>query len=650
MAVDESRTGDVSSRNTAAVVSSGALGKAQPHTNTPFRQHGLEGDQPRRDHAEELMNEIARAARQRSNSEAVIVSSIQHRAELFEGAHVQAKQAAIDAVSKDTSPSERTARQSEELRKAEVEVLPPGAIQKLAAQDARGYSKLQDPERQAEAAIAMAETARLSSTYRTALAEKAPEISNAIQLATAALSKDKSPASATQAATIDGSASPTMSLDPAALARVDGTRVQSGASATPQPGLNGIEQVVDQARTSRETTEDDRRTATKRAAGNGPEQNNTAPAGPSNKNKIQSDEVFNATTSDSPPVVPREVEDKYLRVGAKFYHPKNTDVVAFEDKGNKLETRSNSEQVAEAMVAIARARGWDEIKVSGSETFRKEVWLEAAAHGMQVKGYTPSEVDKAELAKRAKDIEPNKIEPKADFRGRENLSDTPEPAKEASSAPQTSYTLRTFQGIGKGHRNEPYPDLESAVAAFIKADDKAIPQVRHDNKTVLEYDPEDRRPTSPRKEIEALHERLSKELERSSEPGATRVPHVDKPRTEQNSALVTENLGNAGRVSAEPTTNHHSPDNQRRAKAFSDKPAHEALREHPELAGTYAMMASIDKKAAADGLDPKQKAMVMDRVRANLVNSIERGELPEVKVREQVEVRRERTEEREVTR
>ena len=114
---------------------------------------------------------------------------------------------------------------------------------------------------------------------------------------------------------------------------------------------------------------------------------------------------------------------RYLRVGDKFYHPKNTDLVAFEDKGNKLETRSDSEQIAESMVRIAEARGWDEIKVSGSETFRREVWLEAASRGMQVKGYTPSEQDKAQLAKRASERPANDIEQGKDFRGSENKTD-----------------------------------------------------------------------------------------------------------------------------------------------------------------------------------------------------------------------------------
>ena len=134
-------------------------------------------------------------------------------------------------------------------------------------------------------------------------------------------------------------------------------------------------------------------------------------------NTVESDGIFTASQADIKPLVPQDIEKHYLRVGGKFYHPKNTGLVAFEDKGNKLETRSNSEHIAESMVRIAEARGWDEIKVSGSETFRREVWLEAASRGMEVKGYSPSEQDKAQLAKRASERPANNLEKKAQADG-----------------------------------------------------------------------------------------------------------------------------------------------------------------------------------------------------------------------------------------
>lgn len=220
---------------------------------------------------------------------------------------------------------------------------------------------------------------------------------------------------------------------------------------------------------------------------------------------MESDEIFTAT-QDIKPLIPPEIEKQYLRVGDKFYHPKNTGYVAFEDKGNKLETTSNSEGIAENMVRIAEARGWDEIKVSGSETFRREVWLEAAARGMHIKGYSPSEQDKAELMKRTGDLNKNKIEPE----------------------------------------NKPVRARE----------------------------------------------------------------------------------------------NEQESHNKKMADAFANKTPIDAVKQYPELAGAAAAAAAIDKKAQADGLSPAQREIVASRVRQNVVNSIEKGNVPEVKIKQDREVNR----------
>jgi hypothetical protein len=126
-------------------------------------------------------------------------------------------------------------------------------------------------------------------------------------------------------------------------------------------------------------------------------------------------------------------------------------------------------------------------------------------------------------------------------------------------------------------------------------------------------------------------------------------------------------LGRASETEVEQTSNTKSPmidkmaagrpdeqrqeaDDKRRARAFVERPASDAILDHPELAGSYAVMTSIRKRAAADRLTPQQRAVVIARVESNLVESIERGELPEVKVREQVEVRDERRTDKKVTR
>lgn len=114
-------------------------------------------------------------------------------------------------------------------------------------------------------------------------------------------------------------------------------------------------------------------------------------------NEVQSDEIFSTAEEDRLPLMPPDVAAKYIKVGDKYHFQRNPEAVAFQDRGNKLETQTNSPAVADSMVKIAQARGWDEIRVTGSESFKREVWFKAASQGMHVRGYTPNDADLAKL-------------------------------------------------------------------------------------------------------------------------------------------------------------------------------------------------------------------------------------------------------------
>jgi len=172
----------------------------------------------------------------------------------------------------------------------------------------------------------------------------------------------------------------------------------------------------------------------------------------SRDNQVESDEIMTANRETRKPVLPPEIERQYVSVGTKYYDQKKPDVVAFEDKGNRLETRSNNEEVAANLVKIAESRGWDEIKVSGSETFRKEVWAEAASRGMQVKGYTPTEQDKASLAARMQAQAANKVEP------------VKEQDKTANTSPEKQ-RAESFQKDSPEVALKKHPELAGAYAA-----------------------------------------------------------------------------------------------------------------------------------------------------------------------------------------
>jgi hypothetical protein len=168
-------------------------------------------------------------------------------------------------------------------------------------------------------------------------------------------------------------------------------------------------------------------------------------------NQVESDEILTASREAKKTVIPPDVQRHYVNVDNKYYSQKNPSVVAFEDKGNRLETRMNNEEVASNLVKIAEARGWDEIKVTGTENFRKEVWMEAAARGMHVKGYKPSEADKASLEARVRTRDANTVE---QAQTREQTKPTKEQERAAA-----------FQNDGKAEALKKHPELAGAYAA-----------------------------------------------------------------------------------------------------------------------------------------------------------------------------------------
>jgi hypothetical protein len=478
--------------------------------------------------------EVQAAARMAQNA----VANPEYAAELQRLEREDAEKVATKDARKQ---AEFEAMQRERIERAQAWT--PEVAAARAQEDVARYRQERDETERYYSGSDMALNAQHNQAYRSTLQRVAPDVATAIEI-----DRKREPANEPVAprgdAANDATKGADMAIDAAALQRVAQARARDTQKAAEELGLNGIEPSIER----KAQQQLDAEAEAKRAAWlqRGQQQDQSAPpprqAQQPGRNDVESDEVFTASKTDTKPMVPQDIEDRYLRVGDKFYHPKNRDVVVFEDKGNRLETRSDSEQVAEALVTIARARGWDEIKVSGTETFRREAWLEAAAHGMHVKGYTPSEQDKAELAKRVREAEANKVEPE----------------------------------------NKPIRARETQAA-----------------------DKGSEAPAGP--------------------PGGTGAATSKQPDHDANDAAE-----------------RHS-----RAEAFAKKPPAEAVKEHPELAGTYAAMASIEKKVEADHLSAEQRAIVMARVKQNIVNSIERGELPEVKVREETVVTRDRAHERE---
>lgn len=97
------------------------------------------------------------------------------------------------------------------------------------------------------------------------------------------------------------------------------------------------------------------------------------------------------TKGDVPPsLMDRYLIERDLRGRPeRFYRDHRTPDPAFRDAGRRLSAdRAYPDTVAD-MLKVAQHRSWSRLKVTGEEAFRREVWVQARAMGLEVQGYRP---------------------------------------------------------------------------------------------------------------------------------------------------------------------------------------------------------------------------------------------------------------------
>lgn len=138
---------------------------------------------------------------------------------------------------------------------------------------------------------------------------------------------------------------------------------------------------------------------------------------------------------------PDQIRKRYLAEAGQYFFRDRNNALAFEDRGAKIATQTEDPVVAASMVDLAIAKGWKELKVTGSESFRKSVWLEATKRGMTIRGYKPKPQDELQL--------------------KEVLSKTPLASSVHEFGPARS---RAFTDQTKEEAIKSYPELAKAYA------------------------------------------------------------------------------------------------------------------------------------------------------------------------------------------
>ena len=166
--------------------------------------------------------------------------------------------------------------------------------------------------------------------------------------------------------------------------------------------------------------------------------------------------------------LPEHLRSKYyvVEVGAeetKIYADRSGEYLVAKAGRDRLVTQVASIEVVRDMVAIAAHRGWKRIELTGSAEFKREAWLAASSRGIETKGYEPTELDRAALAKIRKEFERGD-RTRAFARDRTNA----EPPQVQRQSPRPTERDRTNGGSDRNARSHLALIERVALAAFPK--------------------------------------------------------------------------------------------------------------------------------------------------------------------------------------
>ena len=304
-------------------------------------------------------------------------------------------------------------------------------------------------------------------------------------------------------------------------------------------------------------------------------------------------------------IVPDHIHRRFVAVGHRYYFADGAH--AFTDRGSRLTTRSENTEVIKSLIAIAEARGWTEVTVSGTERFRKDAWIAASVAGLTVRGYRPSELERAQLART---IARAQGRTEREDRSPADAELAADPASPGAAPPRD----RFIAGRLVDHGPAPY---------------------RHDPHERMSYFVKLETPTGIREIWGVDLERALKES--LTNPKAGDEVGLRAVRRDAVKVSVAERDADGTLVRESPLETHRNHWILEKREFFAERAAAArtvrdaaidpkvGARRHPELVGTYLQMRAAEL-AAKKFQDPADRATFITRVRAALADRIARGE------------------------
>ena len=172
--------------------------------------------------------------------------------------------------------------------------------------------------------------------------------------------------------------------------------------------------------------------------------------------------------------VPAHIAAKYLVKGNTYHFDDQT--VAFIDKGTQLTAQTHNKAIIQDLVAIAEARDWQHVTVSGTQAFRREAWKAASSAGIAVSGYTPSEIERLAVERERNRRDPSTASETATREGH-SAGAVPRSAAEREAREEPG-GIKTDRGVRYGtlvaHGEAPYRhDATQSVSYFVTLKDSS---------------------------------------------------------------------------------------------------------------------------------------------------------------------------------
>jgi hypothetical protein len=347
------------------------------------------------------------------------------------------------------------------------------------------------------------------------------------------------------------------------------------------------------------------------------------------KDKEPPNEVKRAANSAGQ-AIPGHISTRYVQVDNKYHFP-NNGAPAFTDNATRLTTRLENTEVIADLVEIAKERGWNNIAISGTKTFKAEAWQQANLAGLTVRGYRPSKLEEAMLdRRRGRDVAPDPARANEDSPGarpteRSTATNAP-PARESASQSQhvpVKDGVYTGRLLERGRARSP-DDPDGNPVPYVK--------IRTGRTEQLLWGDDLERAVVQSKSQVAIGQEVTA---RFVGPTVRRRPVLDGKGVVVREERLDPNLT---RWSVETT--EFLRERAALAKAVRDSAVTKeaAVRQYPALAGTYTELHAAELKAIQQFKAAADRARFVARTREKLAGDIERGEpLPvtRVKPREQ---------------